>query len=67
MYLAHVGRGVSMTKVGRLFERDRPTVAHACGLIEDKRDDPDFGYRREHLERAVSCLIDALSMRQGRR
>jgi hypothetical protein len=36
-------------------------------VIEDKRDDPDFGYRREHLERAVSCLIDALSMRQGRR
>jgi hypothetical protein len=67
MYLAHVGCGVSLTKVGRLFERDRPTVAHACGLIADKRDDPDFGYRREHLERAVSCLIDALSMRQGRR
>jgi hypothetical protein len=66
MYLAHVGRGVSMTKVGRLFERDRTTVAHACGLIEDKRDDPDFDYRLDHLERAVSCLIDALSMRQGR-
>jgi chromosomal replication initiation ATPase DnaA len=67
MYLAHVGCGVSLTEVGRLFERDRTTVAHACGLIEDKRDDPDFDYRLDHLERAVSCLIDALSMRQGRR
>ena len=66
-YLAHIGCGVSLTEVGRLFERDRTTVAHACGLIEDKRDDPDFDYRLDHLERAVSCLIDALSMRQGRR
>jgi chromosomal replication initiation ATPase DnaA len=67
MYLAHVGCGVSLTEVGRLFERDRTTVAHACSLIEDKRDDPDFDYRLDHLERAVSGLIDALSMRQGRR
>jgi hypothetical protein len=65
MYLAHVGCGVSMTEVGYLFERDRTTVAHAYGLVEDKRDDPDFDYRLNHLERAVSSLIDALSMRQG--
>jgi hypothetical protein len=64
MYLAHVGCGVSLTEVGHLFERDRTTVAHACGLIEDKRDDPDFDHRLDHLERAVSSLIDALSVRQ---
>jgi chromosomal replication initiation ATPase DnaA len=67
MYLAHVGCGVSLTEVGHLFERDRATVAHACGLVEDRRDDPDFDYRLNHLEQAVSCLLDALSMRQGRR
>jgi chromosomal replication initiation ATPase DnaA len=67
MYLAHVGCGVSLTEVGHLFERDRTTVAHACGLIEDKRDDPDFDHRLDHLERAVSSLIDALSMRRGGR
>ena len=67
MYLAHVGRGVSLTEVGQLFERDRTTVAHACGLVEDRRDDPDFDYRLDHLEQAVSSLIDALSLRQGRR
>jgi chromosomal replication initiation ATPase DnaA len=58
---------VSLTEVGHLFERDRTTVAHACGLIEDKRDDPDFDHRLDHLERAVSSLIDALSMRRGGR
>ncbi len=39
MYLAHVGWGLSLTEVGRLFSRDRTTVAHACRTIEDRRDD----------------------------
>lgn len=67
MYLAHVACGISLTDVGVLFGRDRTTVAHACGLVEDRRDDPDLDYRLEHLEGAVSCLIDALSMRRGGR
>jgi chromosomal replication initiation ATPase DnaA len=67
MYLAHVGCGVSLTEVGQLFERDRTTVAHACGLVEDRRDDPDFDHRLDHLERAVCSLLDALYLRQGRR
>src|SRR5204862_7137328 len=28
MYLAHVGCGLSLTETGRLFARDRTTVAH---------------------------------------
>lgn len=66
MYLAHVVCGVSLTDVGILFARDRTTVAHACGVVEDKRDDPDLDCRLEHLERAVASLIDALSLRHGR-
>ena len=42
MYVAHVIAGLSMNEVGIGFERDRSTVAHACHLIEDLRDDPDF-------------------------
>jgi len=42
MYIAHVGYGMSLTEVGRLFERDRTTVAHAFGVVEIRRDDPDF-------------------------
>ena len=30
MYLAHVGCELSLTAVGRVFGRDRSTVAHAC-------------------------------------
>lgn len=40
MYLAHVVLSLSYTEVGRLFGRDRTTAAHACRLVEDRRDDP---------------------------
>ena len=40
MYLAHVGFGLSYTEVGRMFGRDRTTAAHACRVIEERRDDP---------------------------
>lgn len=56
MYLAHVGFSLSLSDVGELFERDRTTVAHACALIEDRRDNPDFDRALELLERAVKAL-----------
>jgi chromosomal replication initiation ATPase DnaA len=65
MYLAHVVCGLSLTEVGVLFDRDRTTVAHACELVEDRRDDPELDGRLEHLERAVAALIDALAWRRG--
>jgi hypothetical protein len=40
MYLAHVMLGLSYSATGRLFDRDRTTAAHACRLVEDRRDDP---------------------------
>jgi hypothetical protein len=40
MYLAHVAFGLSLSEVGRGFGRDRTTAAHACRLIEERRDDP---------------------------
>ena len=67
MYLAHVVCGLNLTAVGALFQRDRTTVAHACGVVEDRRDDPDARARIEHLEQAVASLIDALGWRRGRR
>jgi chromosomal replication initiation ATPase DnaA len=65
MYLAHVVCGLSLTEVGTLFARDRTTAAHACSVVEDRRDDPDLDGRLEHLERAVASLIDALFSRRG--
>jgi hypothetical protein len=56
MYLAHVGFSLSLTQVGLLFDRDRTTVAHACALIEDRRENSDFDRALELLERAVRAM-----------
>ncbi|MDX2259427.1 MAG: helix-turn-helix domain-containing protein [Hyphomicrobiaceae bacterium] len=56
MYLAHVGRGLTLTEVGRMFERDRTTVAYACALIEDRRDEELFDRVLELLERITAEL-----------
>lgn len=41
MYCAHVTFGWSLTEAGSLFSRDRTTAAHACRVVEDRRDDKD--------------------------
>jgi len=50
MYLAHVAFGLSYTEVGRAFDRDRTTAAHACRLVEDRRVDPGLDARLASLE-----------------
>jgi len=54
MYLVHVVFGVSLTEVGRLYNRDRTTASHACTKTEDKRDDPAFDHVVHRLELAMS-------------
>lgn len=53
MYLAHVAFEMSLARVAYAFERDRSTVAHACRVIEDKRDDDEFDARIGALEEAL--------------
>ena len=58
MYLAHTAGGLSLTHVGRLFGRDRTTVAHGCALVEDARDDQTFDRSLCHLESAIACQME---------
>ncbi len=53
MYLTHVAFGFSLSAVGRYFGRDRTTAAHACRLIEDRRDDAAFDLLLDRLEQSV--------------
>ena len=53
MYLAHVTFGLSYAEVGRAFGRDRTTAAHACRLIEDRREDPDLDTALADLEHVL--------------
>jgi chromosomal replication initiation ATPase DnaA len=57
MYLAHVGCGLSLTAVGRHFARDRTTVAHACSLIEDRREDHTLDRTLDLLESVVVHIM----------
>jgi len=57
MYLAHTIGQLSLTDVGEMFSRDRTTVAHACAVVEDRRDDPHFDRAPILLERAVVRLV----------
>jgi len=65
MYLAHVGCGLSLSDTGRLFGRDRTTVAHACSLVEDRRDDARIDRTLDLLEAVVGRLAGVrLALRQ---
>lgn len=57
MYLAHVELGLSLSLVGAQFGRDRTTVSHACGRVEDSRDDPV-------VDTALFCLRAAIVRHQ---
>jgi hypothetical protein len=56
MYLAHVSCGLTLTEVGQFFGRDRTTVAHACAVIEDRRDEAAFDHALELVESVLRFL-----------
>ena len=56
MYLSHVALGVSLTRTGACFGRDRTTASHACRVIEEKRDDPNFDTQLCRLEESLAQI-----------
>lgn len=53
IYSAHTVAGLSLDRAGRLFGRDRTTAAHACRVVEDRRDDPEVERRVATIETAL--------------
>jgi len=56
MYLAHVSFGMSLARVATAFGRDRSTVAHACHLVEDWRENAEFDLWLDRLEMSLGIL-----------
>jgi chromosomal replication initiation ATPase DnaA len=54
MYIATVGFGLSCARVAGAMGRDRSTVAHACRMVEERRDDPAFDRWIEALEQSAA-------------
>jgi chromosomal replication initiation ATPase DnaA len=59
MYLAHTAAELPLTKVAEYFGRDRTTAAHACRLIEDRRDDRKFDAELAELEDLLRAICGA--------
>ena len=59
MYLMHTVFSGPYHKVAEFFGRDRTTIAHACKLVEDMRDDEDFDRQLEAME---NLLVSARSL-----
>jgi Bacterial dnaA protein helix-turn-helix len=56
MYLTHVCFSLSLTQVGQLFDRDRTTVAHACEVTEQRRDDVAFDAFLSRVEMVIRIM-----------
>ena len=65
MYLAHVGCRMTLTEVGKMFQRDRTTVAHACHVVEECREDLEFDHAVELLEQTVQMVCASFQTRAG--
>ncbi len=59
MYLAHTKFGIPYADVAAYFKRDRTTVAHACQLVEDKRDEVEFDTHLSRMETLIDAAIPA--------
>jgi hypothetical protein len=58
MYLAHVAFGLNLAVIAVALGRSRRSVARACGLIEDARDDAAFDAALAGLELSARILVD---------
>ncbi|MBN8964146.1 MAG: chromosomal replication initiator DnaA [Rhizobiales bacterium] len=65
MYLAHVTFSLSYSEIGEAFGRDRTTAAHACRLVEDRRDDPAIDNLMASLETACAAMRAGLGATQA--
>lgn len=66
MYLVHCAFSLSHTEVGRIFKRDRTTVAYACHIVEDRRDDAAFDRTLANLEEIVQHMAIISGIQKGR-
>lgn len=60
MYLLNGVFSLTQTRIAELFGRDRSTVAHACHVVEDTRDDPLFDAKIERLEDLLYPMAQTL-------
>ena len=58
MYLAHVGYGWTVERVGHAFGMNRATAAKACTWAENQREHPALDALLETLEGCLRAIMD---------
>jgi chromosomal replication initiation ATPase DnaA len=56
MYLTHIVFGGTYQDAGAPFGRERTTVAYACSIVEDDRDEQSFDRKLDLLEEMLTRL-----------
>ncbi len=58
IYLLHTNLSLTYSEIGKIYKRDRTTIAHACKVIEDLRDKPCFDDWVGEFEDIIGKLKD---------
>lgn len=61
MYLANTSASISQQDVAECFGRDRKTVSHACEVIEDLREKPEFDAQLTRLETLLQQTLQEIN------
>jgi hypothetical protein len=57
MYVCHVSLGIAQSDIGEAFGRDRTTVGHACGVVEERRENAAFDDFVSTVERIANTVF----------
>ena len=57
MYLCHVCLSYPLKDVAGHYSRDRTTVAYACGVVEDRREEEEIELLLNSLESALETMM----------
>lgn len=64
IYLCRTVFNINTARVGRVFNRHPTSVAYACEVVEDSREDPRMN---EHISRLEEFLVRAPRPKNGER
>lgn len=61
-YLCHVGFSMNFTNIGKMFMRDRTSIAKACQRVEESRDNPSEDMALQLLETSLRHYAESLNL-----
>ena len=61
IYLMHTVLSFPLSKISRIYNKDRTTIGHACRVVEDLRDGSSFDCRILELEQTIATVLKLAS------